>query len=497
MAECCNCMGYHEQPLDWFMEEMHRVINEWAEVKKENEDFTKDIDGKIVILEKDFADLKTYVDNYFANLDMQDEVNKKLDQMYQDGTLGQILSNYMNLININVKQPPFGLASLLGDGSDESAKLTAIINYAKTNNIKARLYFPRGVYLFNNVNIDTPHLWFEGEEKGGTEFRTTSHMFTVSENFTTFTNIAFWVRSQLPDTSFIDASARKLLIYNCMMYDAKNAIKLFNSPGTVLNELTISMDSNSYDGAVGLEFNGLNNSTRVTNCVVNMRGNTNAKCVYVHGKPQDISFELLETAGGIYGIEVDSDAENVYQNFKITNAIIDEPEQRGIYIHTASVPAIIKGAFIYPVNTAAIGVRIEGGKNILLDSAQIINNHSLAALTGISCNVVNSVQITNCQMIDCTTPINTFGANSDSFSIIGNIMRNDNVECANAITIQQVFNSSVIANIFNGKITTPINIPATAHNSVVALNNARTVTGGENNILDTTVINQYNMVSTI
>ena len=82
-----------------------------------------------------------------------------------------------------------------------------------------------------------------------------------------------------------------------------------------------------------------------------MRGNTNAKCVYVHGKPQDISFELLETAGGIYGIEVDSDAENIYQNFKITNAIIDEPEQRGIYIHTASIPAIIKGAFIYPVNT--------------------------------------------------------------------------------------------------------------------------------------------------
>ena len=96
MGECCNCMGYHEQPLDWLMEEMRRVINEWAEVKKENEDFTKDIDGKIVILEKDFADLKTYVDNYFANLDVQDEVNKKLDQMVADGTFDEIIRQFFN-----------------------------------------------------------------------------------------------------------------------------------------------------------------------------------------------------------------------------------------------------------------------------------------------------------------------------------------------------------------------------------------------------------------
>ena len=40
--------------------------------------------------------LKDYVENYFDNLDVQVEINNKLDEMAQDGTLQEIISSYLN-----------------------------------------------------------------------------------------------------------------------------------------------------------------------------------------------------------------------------------------------------------------------------------------------------------------------------------------------------------------------------------------------------------------
>ena len=42
-----------------------------------------------------FIQLKDYVDNYFKDLDVQDEINNKLDQMVEDGTLQSIIFQYM------------------------------------------------------------------------------------------------------------------------------------------------------------------------------------------------------------------------------------------------------------------------------------------------------------------------------------------------------------------------------------------------------------------
>ena len=43
-----------------------------------------------------FVQLKDYVENYFDNLDVQNEINNKLDKMIQDGTLQEIITNYLN-----------------------------------------------------------------------------------------------------------------------------------------------------------------------------------------------------------------------------------------------------------------------------------------------------------------------------------------------------------------------------------------------------------------
>lgn len=45
-----------------------------------------------------FVELKNYVDSYFENLDVQEEINNKLDEMANDGTLTNLIKNYVDPI---------------------------------------------------------------------------------------------------------------------------------------------------------------------------------------------------------------------------------------------------------------------------------------------------------------------------------------------------------------------------------------------------------------
>ena len=54
---------------------------------------TADIAG----LNEKFQELKDYVDNYFKNLDVQEEINNKLDDMAESGQLATIIDQFVNL----------------------------------------------------------------------------------------------------------------------------------------------------------------------------------------------------------------------------------------------------------------------------------------------------------------------------------------------------------------------------------------------------------------
>lgn len=78
-----------------------------------------------------YIQLKTYVDNYFENLDVQEEINNKLDEMATDGTLENIINqeifgdinNAINFIN-SEKTLMIGDSYALGVNPD-NASLTA------------------------------------------------------------------------------------------------------------------------------------------------------------------------------------------------------------------------------------------------------------------------------------------------------------------------------------------------------------------------------------
>lgn len=47
-------------------------------------------------LQTKYIELKSYIDNYFDNLDVQEEINQKLDEMALDGSLTNLIKNYID-----------------------------------------------------------------------------------------------------------------------------------------------------------------------------------------------------------------------------------------------------------------------------------------------------------------------------------------------------------------------------------------------------------------
>ena len=76
----------YEEQLIWLCNYLENVVipavNNNAEAVKELQDL--------------YVVLKDYVDNYFNNLDVQEEINNKLDAMVASGTLQEIISSYLN-----------------------------------------------------------------------------------------------------------------------------------------------------------------------------------------------------------------------------------------------------------------------------------------------------------------------------------------------------------------------------------------------------------------
>lgn len=79
--------NFHELNQDWFLSEFNKVLDQWKAMQKNFDN-----------LQDAFNDLKNYVQNYFKNLDVQEEINKKLDQMSKDGTLNILLQMHARTV---------------------------------------------------------------------------------------------------------------------------------------------------------------------------------------------------------------------------------------------------------------------------------------------------------------------------------------------------------------------------------------------------------------
>lgn len=137
-------------------------INKILEDLKENlEDNAK--------LRTEFELLKKYVDNYFKNLDVQEEINNKLDEMALNGTLGEIINEEifgeitenLNTLNREILKIPFTTPEMFGakhDGiNDDTNAIQDAINYALENGVNFKCFgynylISRPINLLTNVD---------------------------------------------------------------------------------------------------------------------------------------------------------------------------------------------------------------------------------------------------------------------------------------------------------------------------------------------------------
>ena len=331
--------------------------------------------------------------------------------------INEVLDTCAIPFGINVKDIKFpGLSNLKGDNStDDTAALQALIDYLTANSIWGRIRFPRGKYIINGtINVNSPHIMFEGEEKGAVELTTTdasNTMFDIKANFITFRDLAFWVRNGDSSNSntFINASNgnNKLQIENCMFYDAKFPINISGAGGTKLINVTVAPNTINYDGAIGIYLGGTNASSYIINTAINEYGNTNATCLKIEGKPSDLFIDGLETARGQYAIDMTCDNTSNPIDIKFTNLVLDEPVARGIYLHDLTgsenrFSMSISNVNIMPYTVGSLGVYISNCVNIGLYNINVHNNHQANTMSAFTITNSKNIIIDGGEFVDIT-----------------------------------------------------------------------------------------------
>lgn len=124
--------NFHELNQDWFLNEFNKVIAQWKAMQK-NFDSLQDA----------FNDLKSYVQDYFKNLDVQEEINNKLDDMYDNGLFEVLLNKFVSFTTPEV----FGAK---GDGiTDDTEAFKKCIDYCAINNVI--LLIPSKTYMVTDL----------------------------------------------------------------------------------------------------------------------------------------------------------------------------------------------------------------------------------------------------------------------------------------------------------------------------------------------------------
>ena len=99
------------------------------------------------MLGTEFVELQKTVEDYFSDLNVQDEVNKKLDEMVEDGTLESIVVRYFKY-KTYYNALDYGIVG--DDSTDNKEKIQELINRVKQDG-GGTIYFPAGKYRFSDT----------------------------------------------------------------------------------------------------------------------------------------------------------------------------------------------------------------------------------------------------------------------------------------------------------------------------------------------------------
>lgn len=110
---------FHELNLDWFLAQFKELVTDWEDFHTTITNEWTEVQGEWASTQEAWTTLYNYVHNYFDNLDVQAEIDHKLDEMVADGTMETIvtpfLSQYGN--DLRVLEARMDTFASLPDGS--------------------------------------------------------------------------------------------------------------------------------------------------------------------------------------------------------------------------------------------------------------------------------------------------------------------------------------------------------------------------------------------
>ena len=93
----CKVVAY----LNSMRTDMQNLINEVDAVDGKINEHLTEWENRYNALESAFNQLQQYVNNYFDSVDMQTEINNKLDEMAESGQLSDIIANFAGMLTLN------------------------------------------------------------------------------------------------------------------------------------------------------------------------------------------------------------------------------------------------------------------------------------------------------------------------------------------------------------------------------------------------------------
>lgn len=294
-----------------------------------------------------YEELRTYVNDYFKDLDVQEEINNKLDEMVEDGTLDQIIEQYLNSSAI------WGF-----DTVNDMKNATNLINgsYARTLGYHSKNDGGGALYKVRTITNDD----------------VVDNMFIISlndnsligeliiENDVNVKQLGAYGDGTHDDTERLQyiINMNIPLIFDDSIYMINNnGLLLINNTSITFNNTTLKMITNNYDGYKILNINNCDN--------INLKGN-----LYLIGDKETHTGNT-----GEYGhcIQIIGSSNIVIENVNCSYAWGD-----GIYLGKKDEGKIIPQNIIINNlichHNSRNGLSITAGKNVVVNN--LISHHN-------------------------------------------------------------------------------------------------------------------------
>lgn len=117
--------NFHDLNLDWIISEVKKAIEGFKALSAKTDDFETTLNNAL-----------EYINNYFKNLDVQEEINNKLEEMKKNGELADIIAAFLKTPNYYLS-----VQSMIADTAIKNNSVAITASYNTAGNDGSCLYW--------------------------------------------------------------------------------------------------------------------------------------------------------------------------------------------------------------------------------------------------------------------------------------------------------------------------------------------------------------------